>query len=165
MSEAITLETDRLVLRPMTYADWPSYLELMQSDYSVGMGGPHTTPFAWGMFCHDVAQWALFGLGALMFEDKQTGVTLGQVGINTGPLFPETELGWYVYPEAEGKGHAFEAAAAFRDWARDIRKLPTIVSYIDADNIRSRRLAERLGAKLDPDARRPNPDDLVYRHF
>lgn len=165
MPEAITLETDRLVLRPMTYADWPSYLELMQSDHSAGMGGPLTMHVAWGMFCHDIVQWSLFGHGALMFDDKASGTTLGQVGINAGPMFPETEIGWYVYPEAEGKGYAFEAASAYCDWAKEIRKLPTLVSYIDANNIRSIRLAERLGATLDPDARRNDPEDVVYRHF
>jgi RimJ/RimL family protein N-acetyltransferase len=117
------------------------------------------------MFCQDIAQWTLFGHGALMFESRGTGVCLGQVGINHGPLYPETELGWYVYEEAEGKGYAFEAARALRDWARDIRRLPALVSYMDTDNRRSARLAERLGATLDPDAPRPDPDDLVYRHF
>lgn len=149
----------------MTYSDWPAYLELMQSDYAVGMGGPHSLEFSWGMFCHDLGQWPLFGHGALMFDNRETGETLGQVGINAGPLFPETELGWYVYPAFAGKGYAFEAATAYRDWARDVRKLPTLVSYIDADNIPSRRLAERLGATLDPDARRNDPNDVVYRHF
>ncbi|EFO29231.1 acetyltransferase [Roseibium sp. TrichSKD4] len=165
MLDAPTLSTDRLTLRPMTYSDWPAYLELMQSDYSEGMGGPLTMPFAWGMFCHDLGQWSLFGHGALMLDDRETGETLGQVGINAGPLFPETELGWYVYPAFEGKGYAFEAATVYRDWARDVRKLPTLVSYIDANNIRSRRLAERLGATLDNKAPRKDPEDLVYRHF
>ncbi len=54
---------------------------------------------------------------------------------------------------------------ALRDWARDVRKLSTLVSYVDPANDRSRRLAERLGGLLDPDAPRKDPADLVYRHF
>jgi RimJ/RimL family protein N-acetyltransferase len=80
-------------------------------------------------------------------------------------LFPERELGWLVYPEAEGHGFAFEAATALRAWARETRKFETLVSYIDPANLRSIRLAERLGAMLDPHAARPDPGDLVYRHF
>ena len=38
------------------------------------------------------------------------------------------------------------------------------VSYIDPGNARSIALAERLGARPDPDAPRADPDDLVYRH-
>lgn len=69
-----------------------------------------------------------------------------------------------LYPGAEGHGFAFEAAHALCQWARDAG-LPALVSYVDAGNTRSRRLAERLGAVLDPEAARPDPTDLVYRHF
>ena len=98
-----TIETERLFLRPPRTEDWPEYAELMLSARAVHMGGPFSTDVAWGMFCHDVAQWALMGHGALMMEDRNTGLCLGQVGINHGPLFPEHELGWLVYPNAEGK--------------------------------------------------------------
>ncbi len=160
-----TLATPRLLLRPMTSADWPAYRDLMASDRAHYMGGPFFDRAAWGMFCSDHAQWALFDCGALMIEDRSTGTCLGQVGINAGPLYPERELGWLVYPQAEGRGYAFEAASALRDWARDVRKLSTLVSYVDAANDRSRRLAVRLGAVLDPGAPRPDSSDLVYRHF
>ena len=160
-----TLETERLTLRPMRLEDWPAYWELMRSERSQYMGGPLSEFSAWGMFCHDVAQWALMGHGALMIDDRHSGACLGQVGINHGPLFPEHELGWYVYPQAEGRGYAFEAAQVFRDWAEHTRRLPSLVSYMDPHNVRSARLAERLGATLDPDAPRPDAEDLVYRHF
>lgn len=161
---SVVLETERLRLRPMKLADWPNYLSLMQSDRSVGMGGPLSMQQAWGFFCHDLGQWALFGHGALMFDCRETGKCLGQVAINSGPLFPENELGWFVYPEAEGKGHAFEAAKVLLDWAFDRGGIDGLVSYVSRDNRRSRRLAERLGAVPDPDALRPDPDDVVYRY-
>ncbi|TYC67409.1 GNAT family N-acetyltransferase [Stappia sp. BW2] len=159
------LETERLILRPMTMSDWPAYEALMASEHSRYMGGPMSRSAAWGMFCHDVAQWQLMGHGALMMEARGSGEVLGQVGINHGPLFPEHELGWFVYEHAQGMGYAFEAARVFRDWAQQERHLPSLVSYMDADNSRSARLAERLGAILDADAPRPEPDDVVYRHF
>ncbi|WP_428687830.1 GNAT family N-acetyltransferase [Roseibium sp.] len=164
-STAPTLETERLILRPMTMADWPEYAALMRSDSARFMGGPHSGDAAWGMFCHDAAQWPLMGHGALMIEDKVSGACLGQVGVNHGPLFPEHELGWFLYEGAEGKGCAFEAARAFRDWARSVRRLPALVSYMDPGNHRSARLAERLGGRLDLDAPRTDPRSLVYRHF
>jgi RimJ/RimL family protein N-acetyltransferase len=162
---APTLETGRLTLRPMRMDDWPAYLDLMRSSRSRFMGGPHDEGAAWGMFCQDVAQWPLMDHGALMFDERETGRCLGQVGINHGPLFPEHELGWFVYEHAEGRGYAFEAASALRDWAKHIRRLPELVSYMDADNHRSARLAIKLGAVLDPGAPRPAPQDLVYRHY
>lgn len=165
MSPIPTLGTTRTILRPMRAGDWPDYHRLMGSDRAVFMGGPFDRRAAWGMFCADHAQWDLFGCGALMIEDRASGRVLGQVGINDGPLFPEKELGWFVYPEVEGRGIAFEAASALRDWARDVLRCETLVSYLDPANIRSARLAERLGAVSDPLAARPDPTDLVYRHF
>lgn len=160
-----SLTTSRLNLRPMRADDWKDYLLFMSSGRSVYMGGPFTTSVSWGMFCADHAQWSLFGCGALMIENSMNDQCIGQVGINTGPLFPEWELGWFLYPAAEGQGFAYEAATALRDWAQNVRQLETLVSYVDPRNTRSARLAEKLGAKLDPTAQGLDPTDLVYRHF
>jgi RimJ/RimL family protein N-acetyltransferase len=160
-----TFETQRLYLRAPRIEDWPQYAEFMQSERSVFFGGPYSTRDAWGVFCHDVALWELVGHGALMLEDRHSGLVLGSVGINAGPLFPEHELGWFVYPSAEGKGYAYEAAKALLDWAGKVPTIKSLVSYIDQDNLRSRRLAERLGARLDETAPGQDPGDLVFRHF
>lgn len=158
------IETGRLLLRAPVSADFPAYARLMASPRARGMGGPFDEKAAWGMFCNDVAGWALFGHGALMIDLKDEGVCVGQVGINHGPLFPEKELGWLVYDGQEGRGYATEAAAAMRGWAEHERGLYGLVSYIDPANIRSIAVAERLGAILDPAAPRQDVDDLVYRH-
>ena len=159
-----SLHTARLILRPAVARDWPEYAGFMASERVRHMGGPFSERQAWGMFCADHAQWDFYGCGALMIEERATGLCLGQVGINSGPLFPEQELGWLLYPAAEGRGFAFEAAHALRQWAMEAG-LGTLVSYVAPDNQRSRRLAERLGARFDPGAARPDPTDLVYRHF
>jgi len=158
------LETERLTLRAPVIEDFSAYALLMASPRSVGMGGPFDARAAWGLFCHDVALWQLFGHGALTIDLNATGECVGQVGINHGPLFPEKELGWQVYEGHEGKGYATEAARALRDWAFGTLGLHTLVSYIDPNNFRSAAVTERLGAVLDPTAPKQDPDDLVYRH-
>lgn len=129
------------------------------------MGGPFDVKGAWGMFANDVAQWALFGHGCLMIELAGSGETIGQVGINHGPLFPEKELGWFLYAGHEGHGYAFEAAMAMRDWAFATLGLGSLVSYCDPGNARSIALALKLGAVPDPDAERQDAEDLVFRHW
>ncbi len=156
-----TLTTARLTLRPMVPGDFPAYAAFMADGRSALMGGPWNVGAAWGNFCHDAAGWPLFGIGALMIEAK--GVTVGQVGVSHGPRFPESELGWLLYAGHEGQGYATEAARALRDWAF-AQGLPTLVSYIGPENTRSARVAERLGAVLDPQAEPQDPGDLVYRH-
>jgi RimJ/RimL family protein N-acetyltransferase len=150
----------------MTPADFPAYAALMGGRRSVHMGGPFDARVAWGLFCHDAAGWELFGAGALMADRRETGETVGQVGLNHGPLFPEPELGWMLYDGHEGQGYATEAAAALRDWAFRARELPTLVSYVDPRNAASVRVALRLGAVPDPGAQRQagDEDDLVFRH-
>ena len=163
---APTLHTPRLTLRPMVPGDDPAFVAFWQSDRSVYMGGPYDERNAWGVFCHDVALWPLYGHGALMIDLRDGGTTVGQVGLNAGPLFPETELGWLLYVGHEGRGYATEAAAALRDWGFAVRGLQTLVSYVDPGNHASSSVAERLGAVLDPDAvRQPGDEtDLVWRH-
>ena len=160
-----TLNTERLVLRAPVFEDFETYSALMASERAKGMGGPFTAAQAWGMFCQDVAQWQLFGHGALMIDLLATDECVGQVGINHGPLFPEKELGWMIYDGFEGNGYATEAASALRDWAFEELKLKTLVSYIDPENADSIAVAKRLGATLDGDATPPDPGDLVYRHY
>jgi RimJ/RimL family protein N-acetyltransferase len=160
-----TLATQRLVLRSPAEKDFPAYERLMSSSRSRGMGGPYDTRAAWGMFCHDIACWFLFGHGGLMIDVRATGECVGQVGINDGPLFQEKELGWLLYETGEGFGYATEAAGAMRDWAGRTLGLYRLVSYIGPENLASIRVAERLGATLDPQAPKPKESDyLVYRH-
>lgn len=159
------LSTARLRLRAPVPDDFPAYQRLMASSRARFMGGPYNLRMAWGIFCHDAACWTLFGHGALMIDLRSTGECVGQVGISAGPLFPEKELGWMLYEGFEGSGFATEAAAALRDWARDSLQLKRLVSYMDPRNSASARVAERLGAQLDPDAPKQDPDDLVYRHI
>lgn len=158
------LQTTRLTLRPPVAGDWPGYRDFLASGRSAGMGGPYGLRDAWGIFCHDLALWPLYGHGALMIDLRDTGLTVGSVGINAGPLFPEHELGWFLYPGHEGQGYATEAAASLRDWAFGTLGLATLVSYTDPENTRSARVAQRLGARLDPVARGLDPEDQVWRH-
>jgi RimJ/RimL family protein N-acetyltransferase len=165
MTDIPTLRTERLVLRPMVEADFPAYRDMMASPRSAYMGGPVEPRFAWGMFCHDIACWTLFGHGGLMIQVAATGQCAGQVGINDGPLFPEKELGWLLHEGFEGHGYATEAAGALRDWAFAELGLDSLVSYFDPANHRSIAVAVRLGAVPDEPAPRQDPEDVVFRHL
>ncbi len=161
---APVLTTARLVLRPPVMADFAVYAAFLATDRAKYMGGPHGPATAWDWFCNDTAQWVLLDLGglAVTVEDR----AIGQVAVCHGPQFPEPELGWFLFESAdEGRGYAFEAASAMQNWALGPRGLESLVSYIDPANAASRRLAERLGGKLDAAAATPDGMPcLVYRH-
>lgn len=165
MTLAPVLRTERLLLRMPMLEDWPPFAEIMVSDRAKFMGGPYTEKAAWGVFCHGIALWSLYGMGSLSIVEAATGACVGQVEINQGPRFPEAELGWQLAPAAEGQGYAFEAARALRDWAFEARDVASLVSYIDPQNGRSIDLAVRLGAELDDSAVPQDPGDVVFRHW
>ena len=157
------LQTKRLVLRLPVIDDFPVYSAFVTSPRARYMGGPHDAARAWDWFCNDVAQWTLLGLGGLTVT--LSGKPVGQVAVCHGPIFPEPQLGWFLFDAAhEGQGFAAEAATAMRDWALGTRGLSSVVSYIDPANVASLHLAERLGGTLDSTATTPlGLPCLIYR--
>lgn len=146
--------------------DFAAYAAFAASPRAVYMGGPHNQAKAWDWFCNDTAHWALMGFGGLMIE--RDGAAIGQVAVTQGVHFPEPELGWFLFEGHEGHGYALEAAFALREWVYANTDLDTLVSCVDPRNAASIALATRLGAVIDPTAKRPQgetPDKtVVFRH-
>ena len=161
------LATERLTLRAPGAQDWPAFAAFMTSPRSAFVRPADIDEGRiWRAFGHVIGHWVLRGFGNFVFTRTGDDAALGM----TGPWFPagwpEREIGWSVWSEAgEGRGYAFEAAAAARDHAFRDLGWETAVSYIDPDNTRSIALAERLGARRDDAAARPDDAPcLVYRH-
>lgn len=164
LSGAPVLETARLILRPPGPEDWPPYRDLLMSPRAAGIGGPFSEHRAFRDFGLELGHWLHFGAGPWVLCRKETGESLGLVGPWHPVGWPEKEIGWCVWPEAEGRGYAFEAAEAARAYAYTELGWPTAVSYVGAENARSRALAERLGAVIDRAAPELDPGTLTYRH-
>ncbi len=164
--EGPVLATERLVLRPPRAGDWEPWRAFAMSERARFVGGPYTLGGAWRGFCHIVGMWLVRGFGSFVFTGKGSGAPLGMTGPWYPADWPEREIGWTVWdPAAEGRGLAFEAATAARDFAFRDLGWTTAVSYVARDNHRSIALAERLGAVEDDAARRPEGHDcLVFRH-
>jgi RimJ/RimL family protein N-acetyltransferase len=61
------------------------------------------------------------------------------------PPVTEIEVGWHLRRDAWGKGYALESATAALDYGFSVLGLQEIYAVYDADNIRSQRVADRLG--------------------
>lgn len=161
------LRTERLTLRRPVPADWDAFHGFMMSDRSTAFGSHRNLARAFRAFAAELGHWDIFGYGMWAVTAHDSDTALALIGPWTPPDWPEPEVGWMVLSaEAEGTGIATEAARAAIADAYSRLNWPTVVSYIGPDNTRSIRLAEKLGAVLDPDAPQPLPDDpvLVYRH-
>ena len=163
--EAPLIRTERLLLRPYRPDDFRHLLVLYESDRAAYIGGQLPPRKVWDGFMNVIGHWPLLGFGGWAVEEAATGELVGEVALQHPPDYPETELGWLLFEGQEGKGYAREAAEAARRFALEETSIASLVSYIDRDNHRSIRLAERLGARLDRVAPTPNGDPChVYRH-
>jgi RimJ/RimL family protein N-acetyltransferase len=80
--------------------------------------------------------------GLMIFDTRDwTPSTWAKAGAHAQP-----ELGWALTRAHWGHGYATEAAAAIRDWAHERPGVDRLVSLISPANIRSQRVASRLGA-------------------
>jgi RimJ/RimL family protein N-acetyltransferase len=142
-----SIETERLLLRRPTEADvesppaWLADAEVM--DWLGGLEPPAEVVRLW------MDQWERFPTGKFLVQRKSDGLLVGRVGANyydvqTWERSPagEPELGWALAREQWGHGYATEAALAVREWLR----APCVISLITPTNVRSQRVAERLGA-------------------
>lgn len=107
-----------------------------------------------------IGAWRTTGLGPFVIEtatpDRQVVGQAGLMIFDTRGWTPSTwanagshgqpELGWALIRAQWGRGYATEAAAAIRAWAHECRSIEHLVSLISPDNVRSQRVAERLGA-------------------
>lgn len=164
MTSAPRLETARLVLRQPLLADFEHHAAFHASDRSVWEGGPNDRLQAWRIWAADVALWPLKGYGPFGIEDRESGAYLGEVGIFHGEGYPEPELGWFVVPQAEGRGIAAEAAGAVMGWVRRTFGWDEITNIIAPGNARSIALGLRLGGRIDLARPGVDPGDVVIVH-
>ncbi len=161
--EQLSLYTDRLCLRAPTPHDAEALYDLF-ADEEI-MGGLNREPVsavehARALIEEGMGGWRTDGLGPFILQTRGTNRrVVGQAGLmifDTRGWTPSTwaqagshaqaELGWALIRAQWGHGYATEAAAAIRDWARESRSISGLVSLISPGNVRSQRVAERLGA-------------------
>jgi RimJ/RimL family protein N-acetyltransferase len=101
-----------------------------------------------------------FGLWAAIVRDG--GRMIGYIGLSVPTFLPEilpaVEVGWRLDPEAWGLGYATEGATAALDQAFTTLGLSEVWSVIEAENIASIRVAERLGMRLEREIELPSND-------
>lgn len=147
--EIPTIETERLVLRAPAERDYADWVAFNQTERTRFVGGQHAPNAVWRGLASYLGHWALRGYGMWSVDEKATGAFCGAVGCWYPGGWPEPEIGWTLLGHAEGRGIAREAALASRRFAYETLGWTTAISLIDPENLRSIRLAERLGAKPD----------------
>jgi RimJ/RimL family protein N-acetyltransferase len=151
MSAAPVIETERLILRGHTRADFEP-LRAMWADPEVVRfisGTPSTREESWARLLRYPGMWALIGYSFWAIEEKSSGRVIGEGGFadfqrEIEPPIEAPEMGWALSPAAQGRGYAFEALSAMLVWGEAYFARRDFACIIAPDNAPSIRLAERL---------------------
>lgn len=160
------LETERLLLRPLTLEDTDALLEVWGNPDAMRWY-PHPLDRQ-GMIERIEAQFPRYemGTGLLGVVLKSTGALIG----DCGPVWhqvdgvQELEVGYHVRPDLWGNGFAPEAARRVLGYARDSFGKTDCISLIRTGNLPSRRVAEKNGAQLEKIVFWRDYDHCVYRY-
>jgi RimJ/RimL family protein N-acetyltransferase len=111
------------------------------------LGGPRSRAQAWMGLAAAVGMWQLRGFGLFSVLDRASGQWLGRVGPWVPEGAPGTEIGWALASAEWGRGHATEAAMAAVGWAFDRLGWTEVIHCIEAENLASIGVAQRLGSR------------------
>jgi RimJ/RimL family protein N-acetyltransferase len=141
----VLIETERLRLRPMEIGDLDEFVALHADPEVTEFIRPLDRTAAEERLRRDEVEWRERGHGLLAILDHESGSFLGRCGLKHWPQFGETELGWALRRGTWGHGYATEAARACVEWGFAELDVPYLTAMVNPDNVRSIRVAERLG--------------------
>ena len=104
------------------------------------------------------------GLCLLWLRERSSGDLVGYTGLNRDEVDgePVVEVGWSITPSRWGEGFAPEAGRACLDDGFERLGLDRIVAFTLLDNVRSQRVASKLGMTYVRDFERAGLPHSLY---
>ena len=157
-----SVETPRLLLREPELADAQAFMgimwdpEVVEQKQVTLLEPPGGLDLALKNTGDMRRQWELRGYGQWSVVEKLTGEVIGIVGFYHPPReWPGVDLGWVVHRSRWGHGFATEAAMAALGWIWEHTPVDRIISLIAPDDLRSIRVATKIGRTLRAGRHRP----------
>jgi RimJ/RimL family protein N-acetyltransferase len=159
------VETERLLLRQFRESDFEAYVQLMTTPellHFLSGGEDRTREELWRNMTFHAGHWCIRGYGLWAIELKETKELIGRAGVWFPDGWPETEAAWAIDPNHWGRGYATEAGRGALRQAFGILGVDHVTSLIHPDNAASRRVAEKLGGKVERRTLFQDHDTLFY---
>ena len=99
-----------------------------------------------------------FGIYAIEVSGTFGGIVGLSIPTFNAPFTPCVEILWRLTPASWGKGHATAAAAAVLQTAFQTLSLEEVVSFASRNNVKSIRVMQKIGMRLDPHGDFDHPD-------
>jgi RimJ/RimL family protein N-acetyltransferase len=157
--------TARLELRPFAPGDEDAMLEVFGDAEALRFWGPPLDRDAvHDRIAHNREREAQDGFARRAIVLRASGDLVGDAGLTRTDVggADEVELGWVVRSDHHGLGIASEAGSAWLDHAFGDLGLDRVVSMIRAENVASRRVAEKLGMRVEREASWNGAPHLMY---
>lgn len=145
MNPLWVLRAGRLVLTPVGGADL-SDLRAIKADprqFAIMLGGVRSAQETAEELAEDVVAWGANGYG--MWTIRECGRFLGVTGLERRPDGRGIALRFALWPEAQGRGLARQAAGAALRFGHQQARLPHIVAVARENNFASRVVLGGIG--------------------
>ncbi|SDD97149.1 GNAT family N-acetyltransferase [Niabella drilacis] len=151
MSDLISLETERLLLRPTSEEDAPFLFYLMNSPkWLKYIGNREITSFEKArnyILLRIRPQQQLPGFGSFTVIRKSDQKKMGTCGLYRREGLPAPDIGFALLPRFEHKGYAFEAAQKLLETGFEAYHLEQVFAITMPGNSASQKLLKKLGLK------------------
>ncbi|WP_075618658.1 GNAT family N-acetyltransferase [Paenisporosarcina indica] len=145
------IETERLLIMPLTANDGPFILELLnEPDWLkyIGDRGIRTIDDAKKYIIDGpMAMYAEQGIGLYAVELKESSTPIGVCGLIQRDFLKDVDLGFGYLSKYWGKGYAYEAAKAVMTYGMDELGYRRIAGFTSLDNEKSANLLQKLGMR------------------
>jgi RimJ/RimL family protein N-acetyltransferase len=148
MNPTWVLRTARLVLSPVGGSDLAD-LRAIKADpsvFAVMLGGVRDSVQTAEDLAHDVVAWGQHGFG--IWAIREAGRFVGITGLEHRGDGRGVALRFALWPEAQGRGLAREAAFAALRFGHDRVGLPRIIAIARASNFGSRMVLGGIGMRV-----------------
>ena len=166
MTASTTIETPRLLLRPMRPDDCGDLL-MTFADPRV-MAAFSAEPFGQAemtrWIARNIGHQERYGYGLFSIIHKADRRLIGDCGLEHRDVggAREVELGYDLRSDYWNRGLATEAAQAVRDYAFGVLLLPRLISLVRQGNVASARVAEKVGMRQDAEITQGGTRYWVY---
>lgn len=146
--DPVILETDRLILRPLTWADRPALCAILQDAQTMTYyNGAFDDVMVDQWLQKQLDRYKTFGIGLWAVIRKSDARLIGQCGLTWQPWKDRDvlEIGYLFNRHCWHQGYAREAAAACRDYAFDVLQAEEVCSIIRDTNLPSQNIARAIG--------------------